>query len=78
MDRKALEEQNASLVDNNAQLDTEFRKVASFKPLMDNYKSQLSDQESKAATRAKEMESLKWELDQVKTKLKVNITILHH
>ncbi|KIM31999.1 hypothetical protein M408DRAFT_64288 [Serendipita vermifera MAFF 305830] len=67
---KALEEQNASLVDNNAQLDSEFRKVASFKPLMENYKSQISDHESKAASRKKELESLKWELEQTKNKLK--------
>jgi len=69
---QALEEQNAALVDNNAQLDTEFRKVASFKPLMDNYKNQISDLESKSSTRAKEVEKLKWELDQTRAKLKVD------
>ena len=53
-------------------MDTEFRKVASFKPLMENYKTQLADHESKAASRAKEVEALKWDLEQVKTKLKVS------
>ncbi|KAG8811256.1 hypothetical protein FRC17_002555 [Serendipita sp. 399] len=68
---KSLEEQNASLVDTNAQLDAEFRKVASFKPLMESYKTQLTELESKNSARAKEMETLKWELDQTKGKLKL-------
>ncbi|KAG8768744.1 hypothetical protein FRC16_006926, partial [Serendipita sp. 398] len=67
---KSLEEQNASLVDNNAQLDAEFRKVASFKPLMESYKTQLTELEAKNSARAKEMETLKWELEQTKGKLK--------
>jgi protein HOOK3 len=72
---QALEEQNATLVDNNAQLDTEFRKVASFKPLMENYKNQISELESKAAARGKEVETLKWELEQAKAKQKVDISV---
>ncbi|CAG7854040.1 Protein Hook homolog 3 Short=h-hook3; Short=hHK3 [Serendipita indica DSM 11827] len=67
---KSLEEQNARLVDTNAQLDAEFSKVASFKPLVDSYKTQLGELENKAASRAKEVESLKWELEQTKGKLK--------
>ncbi|KAG9018196.1 hypothetical protein FRB90_011894 [Tulasnella sp. 427] len=70
---KALEEQNASLVDKNASLEEEYRKVAAFKPLMESYKSQISDLETKHSVKQKDMESLKFELDQVKTKLKISL-----
>ncbi|KAG8973828.1 hypothetical protein FRC05_008248 [Tulasnella sp. 425] len=70
---KALEEQNASLVDKNASLEEEYRKVAAFKPLMESYKNQISDLESKNSTKQKDMEGLKFELDQVKTKLKISL-----
>ncbi len=66
-----MEEQNANLVNTNAQLDAEFRKVASFKPLMESYKTQISELEGKAASRGKEVEGLKWELDKVRGELKV-------
>ncbi|KAF8321421.1 HOOK-domain-containing protein [Cantharellus anzutake] len=70
---KTLEEQNASLVDKNASLEEEYRKVATFRPLMDSYKTQIADLEAKASTRAKEIETLKYELTQ--TKAKLNITL---
>ncbi|EJD53364.1 HOOK-domain-containing protein, partial [Auricularia subglabra TFB-10046 SS5] len=68
---KALEEQNASLVDKNASLEEEFRKVAAFKPLMESYKSQIADLESKNSSRTKEIDALKYELEQSKTRLKI-------
>ena len=68
---QALEKQNADLVDKNAALEEEYRKVAAFKPLMESYKSQIAKLETKASTRSKEIDALKFELDQTKTKLKV-------
>jgi protein HOOK3 len=66
-----LEKQNADLVDKNASLEEEYRKVASFRPLMDSYKNQIADLESKAATRSKAYETALFELEQAKTKLRI-------
>ncbi|EIW85348.1 HOOK-domain-containing protein [Coniophora puteana RWD-64-598 SS2] len=68
---KSLENQNADLVDKNASLEEEYRKVAAFKPLMESYRSQISDMENKASTRNQELESLKFELEQCRTKLRI-------
>ncbi|KAJ3976503.1 HOOK-domain-containing protein [Lentinula raphanica] len=68
---KSLEKQNADLVDVNASIEEEFRKVAAFKPLMESYKNQILDLENKSATRTQELENLKFELEQTQTKLKV-------
>ena len=68
---QALEKQNADLVDKNAALEEEYRKVAAFKPLMESYKSQIAELETKASSRSKEIDALRFELDQTKTKLKV-------
>ncbi|KAG8932676.1 hypothetical protein FRC02_000779 [Tulasnella sp. 418] len=70
---KALEEQNATLVDKNASLEEEYRKVAGFKPLMESYKQQIADLEAKGSEKQKQMETLKFELDQSKTKLKMTL-----
>ncbi|KAI8998901.1 HOOK-domain-containing protein [Trametes punicea] len=70
---KALEKQNADLVDKNAALEEEYRKVAAFKPLMESYKSQIAELETKASARSKEIDALKFELDQTKTKLKLTM-----
>ena len=70
---QALEKQNADLVDKNASLEEEYRKVAAFKPLMDSYKTQIADLEAKASTRHKELDTLRFELEQTKTKLKINV-----
>ena len=51
---QALEKQNADLVDKNAALEEEYRKVAAFRPLMDSYKTQIADLETKASARNKE------------------------
>ncbi|KIK63774.1 hypothetical protein GYMLUDRAFT_57431 [Collybiopsis luxurians FD-317 M1] len=68
---KTLEKQNADLVDQNASLEEEYRKVAAFKPLMESYKNQISDLEHKASSRTQDMETLKFELEQARTKLKI-------
>lgn len=44
-----MEGQNAELVDKNAALEDEYKRVAQFKPLMDSYKSQISELEGKAS-----------------------------
>jgi protein HOOK3 len=70
---KALEKQNASLVDQNAALEEEYRKVAAFKPLMESYKAQILDLEAKSATKSQELESLSFQLEEVKNKLKITV-----
>ncbi|KAI0811036.1 HOOK-domain-containing protein [Irpex lacteus] len=70
---RALEKQNADLVDKNASLEEEYRKVAAFKPLMESYKNQIADLETKTSTRSKEIDALKFELEQTKTKLKIQV-----
>jgi len=68
---KALEDQNATLVDKNAALEEEYRKVSAFKPLMESYKNQITELETKNSSRSKEIETLKYELDQTKARLKI-------
>ncbi|KAF8636696.1 hypothetical protein AX17_003501 [Amanita inopinata Kibby_2008] len=70
---KALEKQNADLVDKNASLEEEFRKIAAFKPLMESYKNQIADLEAKNAARTQDIESLKFELEQSRTKLRITL-----
>lgn len=67
---KSLEKQNADLVDNNAALEEEYRKVAAFKPLMESYKNQIADLETKNSQRSQETDTLKFQLEQARTKLK--------
>lgn len=55
----------------NASLEEEYRKVAAFKPLMESYKSQIAELESKAASRNKAHETALFELEQTKTKLRI-------
>ncbi|RDB21492.1 Protein Hook 3 [Hypsizygus marmoreus] len=70
---KALEKQNADLVDKNASLEEEYRKVAAFKPLMESYKNQIADLETKNSSRTQEIDSLKFELEQSRIKLKITL-----
>ncbi|KAG6889791.1 hypothetical protein C0992_004209 [Termitomyces sp. T32_za158] len=69
---KALESQNADLVDKNASIEEEYRKVAAFKPLMESYKNQIADLESRNSVRAQEVDAAKFELEQCQTKLRIN------
>lgn len=68
---QSLERQNADLVDKNASLEEEYRKVAAFKPLMESYKNQIAELEAKVASRTQEMETIKFGLDQTRTKLRI-------
>ncbi|KAF8275193.1 HOOK-domain-containing protein [Lactarius quietus] len=68
---KSLEKQNADLVDTNASLEEEYRKVAAFKPLMESYKNQIADLESKVASRNKAYETAMFELEQTRTKSRI-------
>lgn len=68
---QSLEDQNASLVDKNASLEEDYRKVSSYKPLMESYRTQISELETKGSVRDKEAESVKFELSQVKTRLRI-------
>ncbi|KAI0273860.1 HOOK-domain-containing protein [Gloeopeniophorella convolvens] len=65
------QKQNADLVDKNASLEEEYRKVAAFKPLMESYKSQIAELESKAVSRSKAYETILFESEQTKTKLRI-------
>jgi protein HOOK3 len=58
------------LVDKNAALEEENRKVASYKPLMESYKTQIADLENKAASRLTEIESARFELSQSQARLR--------
>lgn len=70
-EQQSLERQNADLVDKNASLEEEYRKVAAFKPLMESYKNQIAELEAKVASRTQEMETVKFELEQTRTKLRI-------
>jgi protein HOOK3 len=63
--------QNASLVDKNAALEEEYRKVSAFRPLMDSYKTQIAELENKAASKTKDLERIRFELEQAQTRLNV-------
>ncbi|CAE6448801.1 unnamed protein product [Rhizoctonia solani] len=67
---KGLEEQNATLVDKNAALEEENRKVAAYKPLMESYKTQISDLEGKVSQRNKDIEGVRFELSQSQSRLR--------
>ncbi|KIK96731.1 hypothetical protein PAXRUDRAFT_137821 [Paxillus rubicundulus Ve08.2h10] len=68
---KSLERQNTDLVNNNASLEEEYRKVAAFKPLMDSYRNQIVELESKVSARTQELETVKFELEQTRTNLRI-------
>jgi len=68
---QSLESQNADLVDKNASIEEEYRKVAAFKPLMESYKNQIADLESKVASRNKAYETALFDLEQTRTKLRI-------
>jgi protein HOOK3 len=59
------------LVDKNASIEEDYRKVAAFKPLMESYKTQIAELETKSATKTKELDTVKFELDQTRVKLKI-------
>jgi protein HOOK3 len=53
-------------------LEEEYRKIAAFKPLMESYKNQIAELETKNSSRSQEIDSLRFQLQQTKTKLKIS------
>jgi protein HOOK3 len=47
--------------------------VAAFKPLMESYKNQIAELEIKGSSRTQEIDALKFELEQSRTKLKIAV-----
>jgi protein HOOK3 len=70
---QTLEEQVSSLVDKNAALEEEHRKVSAYKPLLDSYKVQIAELETRNSSRGIELDNLKFELEQAKVKLNVTL-----
>lgn len=68
---QSLERQNADLVDKNASLEEEYRKVAAFKPLMESYKTQVAELESKLSQRQQQIDTVKFDLEQAQTKVRI-------
>ncbi|GAA5881465.1 hypothetical protein JCM3774_005091 [Rhodotorula dairenensis] len=66
---KALEEQNADLLDKNATLEDDYVKAAAYKPLLDSYKSKVDALESKSTSLQREMEGLKLDLERTRETL---------
>ncbi|KAJ1021627.1 hypothetical protein NDA16_003764 [Ustilago loliicola] len=69
---KSLEDQNAELVDRNAKLEDEYKRVSAFKPLMDSYKTQIADLESKSSHLQRDLATSKYEQEQILSRLKAS------
>ncbi|CBQ69959.1 related to Hook protein [Sporisorium reilianum SRZ2] len=69
---KSFEDQNAELVDRNAKLEDEYQRVSAFKPLMDSYKTQIADLESKASNLQRDLGTSKYEQEQILSRLKAS------
>lgn len=67
---KTLEAQNAELVDRNAAVEDEYKRVAHFKPLMDSYKEQIASLETKASNLQRDLNSARYDGEQVSVKLR--------
>lgn len=67
---KNLERENADLINTNATLEEENRKASTYKPLLDSYKTQVSELEAKVSARAQEINTIAFELEQAKEKVK--------
>ncbi|SNX86629.1 related to Hook protein [Melanopsichium pennsylvanicum] len=69
---KILEDQNAELVDRNAKLEDEYKRVSAFKPLMDSYKMQIADLETKSSSLQRDLAASKYEQEQILSRLKAS------
>lgn len=67
---KVVEAQYAELVDRNTAVEDEYKRVASFKPLMDSYKGQIAQLENKSSTLQRDLNAARYEAEQVATKLR--------
>ncbi|GAA5953049.1 hypothetical protein JCM8115_002421 [Rhodotorula mucilaginosa] len=66
---KALEEQNADLLDRNATLEDDYAKAAAYQPLLDSYKSKVDALESKSTSLQREMDRLQLDLERTREEL---------
>lgn len=66
---KAAEEQNEQHASRNTNLEEEFRKVASIKPLVETLKEQLTSLERKNSSLQVENSTLEFQLTEARTKL---------
>ncbi|KAI8619638.1 HOOK protein-domain-containing protein [Chytriomyces sp. MP71] len=66
---KALETQNANLLDHSNHLEEEYRKVSSYKPLMDTYKEQIGSMEGKNSSLQVENSKLEFEINEARAKV---------
>lgn len=66
---KLVEGQYAELIDRNAAVEDEYKRVSSFKPLMESYKEQISELEAKASTLQRELNAARYEKDETAVKL---------
>ncbi|KAI5474231.1 protein-nucleus import-related protein [Pseudohyphozyma bogoriensis] len=69
---KTLEDQNSDLLDKNAALEEEYKKVSAFKPLMESYKTQLDQLELKSSQLAKDNDKLRHDVQRTKEKLRAS------
>lgn len=67
-----LEDQNSDLLDRNAALEEEYKKVSAFKPLMESYKTQLDALETKSSSLSRDNDALRHQLDRTKERLRVS------
>jgi protein HOOK3 len=67
---KLVESQYAELIDRNATVEDEYKRVASFKPLMESYKEQISELEAKASTLQRDLNAARYEKDEIVVKLR--------
>ncbi|GAA5927997.1 hypothetical protein JCM10213_000945 [Rhodosporidiobolus nylandii] len=68
---KALEDQNADLLDKNASLEEEYQKVSAFKPLMESYKTKLDALETSSSAAQRELTAVRLDLERTREKLRV-------
>ncbi|KAI8976066.1 hypothetical protein BDB01DRAFT_844557 [Pilobolus umbonatus] len=66
--RRAMEDQNHSLMDRNQKIEDEYRNVLAFKTLMDSYKDQVATLETKNNELVREQNRLEYELAQANRK----------
>ena len=75
--QQSLEEENALLLDRNAALEDDYRKVSSFRPLMDTYKAQLAALEASTAQLTRERDDARLELERVQERARASELARH-
>lgn len=71
MTLQAAEEQNHLLVERNQHIEEEYRKVLAFKTLMDSYKDQVAQLETKNNELIREKNKMEYELRQFTKKIEM-------